>query len=227
MLNFKFELLQLQGAIKKQQLEIEKLQTDMQKLLNSKVKVSKLVKEQQKEFDKLQKANEKLRDILYQKAKKKELSCMQEVEFTDENIAAVRNMAICMTKEQIARRFNMSLSTYLKREEQIPELKEAYECGKHEFMAEATSRLVEHIRNNDTKMLQYFMDNGMKFRQQDQNQEQTQITISQDFIDKKLKIVSDNLHSEEDYENEIAKKYHDKIMSITITKTSKNEDDYQ
>lgn len=227
MLNFKFELLQLQGAIKKQQLEIKVLQDSMQKLLNSKVKVSKLVKEQQKEFDKLQKANEKLRDVIYQKAKKKELSCMQEVEFTDENIAAVRNMAICMTKEQIARRFNMSLSTYLKREEQIPELKEAYECGKHEFMAEATSRLVEHIRNNDTKMLQYFMDNGMKFRQQDQNQEQTQITISQDFIDKKLKIVSDNLHSEEDYENEIAKKYHDKIMSITITKTSKNEDDYQ
>ena len=227
MLNFKFELLQLQGAIKKQQLEIEKLQNDMQKLLNSKVKVSKLVKEQQKEFDKLKKENRKLQDVIYQKAKKKELSCMQEVEFTDENIAAVRNMAICMTKEQIARRFNMSLSTYLKREEQIPELKEAYECGKHEFMAEATSRLVEHIRNNDTKMLQYFMDNGMKFRQQDQNQEQTQITISQDFIDKKLKIVSDNLHSEEDYENEIAKKYHDKIMSITITKTSKNEDDYQ
>ena len=226
MLNFKFELLQLQGAIKKQQLEIEKLQNDMQKILNSKVKVSKLVKEQQKEFDKLQKANEKLRDVIYQKAKKKELSCMQEVEFTDENIAAVRNMAICMTKEQIARRFNMSLTTYLKREEAIPELKEAYECGKHEFMAEATSRLVDHIRNNDTKMLQYFMDNGMKFRQQDQNQEQTQITISQDFIDKKLKIVSDNLHSEEDYENEIAKKYHDKIMSITITKTSKNEDDY-
>lgn len=227
MLNFKFELLQLQGAIKKQQLEIEKLQNDMQKLLNSKVKVSKLVKEQQKEFDKLQKANERLTAIIKQKAKKKELSCLQEVEFTDENIAAVRNMAICMTKEQIARRFNMSLSTYLKREEQIPELKEAYECGKHEFMAEATSRLVEHIRNNDTKMLQYFMDNGMKFRQQDQNQEQTQITISQDFIDKKLKIVSDNLHSEEDYENEIAKKYQDKIMSITITKTSKNEDDYQ
>ena len=52
-------------------------------------------------------------------------------------------------------------------------------------------------------------------------------TVPQDFIDKKLKIVSDNLHSEEDYENEIAKKYHDKIMSITITKTSKNEDDYQ
>lgn len=227
MFNFKFELLQLQGAIKKQQLEIEKLQNDMQKLLNSKVKVSKLVKEQQKEFDKLQKANEKLRDVIYQKAKKKELSCMQEVEFTDENIEKVREMAICMTKEQIARRFNMSLTTYLKREEQIPELKEAYECGKHEFMAEATSRLVEHIRNNDTKMLQYFMDNGMKFRQQDQNQEQTQITISQDFIDKKLKIVSDNLHSEEDYENEIARKYHDKIMSITITKTSKNEDDYQ
>lgn len=207
MFNFKFELLQLQGAIKKQQLEIEKLQNDMQKLLNSKVKVSKLVKEQQKEFDKLQKANEKLRDVIYQKAKKKELSCMQEVEFTDENIAAVRNMAICMTKEQIARRFNMSLATYLKREEQIPELKEAYECGKHEFMAEATSRLVEHIRNNDTKMLQYFMDNSMKYRQQDQNQ----ITITQEFLDRPLKIVG----GDGNYEEEIAKKY-GKIMSITV-----------
>lgn len=225
MFNFKFELLQLQGVIKKQQLEIKALQDSMQKLLNSKVKVSKLVKEQQKEFDKLLKVNEKLQAIIHQKAKKKELSCMKEVEFTDENIAKVREMAICMTKEQIARRFNMSLKTYLRREEAIPELKEAYECGKHEFMAEATSRLVEHIRNNDTKMLQYFMDNGMKFRQQDQNQEQTQITISQDFIDKKLKIVNENLHSEEDYENEIAKKYHDKIMSITITKSPKNEDD--
>ena len=225
MLNFKFELLQLQGAIKKQQLEIKALQDSMKKLLNSKVKVTKLVKEQQKEFDKLRKENERLTAIIKQKAKKKELSCMQEVEFTDENIEKVREMAICMTKEQIARRFNMSITTYLKREEAIPELKEAYECGKHEFMAEATSRLVEHIRNNDTKMLQYFMDNGMKFRQQDQKQEHTQITISQDFIDKKLKIVSENLHTEEDYENEIAKKYHDKIMSITITKTSKNEDE--
>ena len=55
---------------------------------------------------------------------------MQEVEFTDENIAKVREMAICMTKEQIARRFNMSLTTYLNREEQIPELKKAFEIGK-------------------------------------------------------------------------------------------------
>ena len=216
MLNFKFELLQLQGAIKKQQLEIEKLQNDMQKLLNSKVKVSKLVKEQQKEFDKLQKANEKLRDVIYQKAKKKELSCMQEVEFTDENIAAVRNMAICMTKEQIARRFNMSLSTYLKREEQIPELKEAYECGKHEFMAEATSRLVEHIRNNDTKMLQYFMDNSMKYRQNDQSQ----ITITQEFLEKPLKIVS----GDGNYEDELMDKYYKKIMSIKIDNNANNEE---
>lgn len=207
MINFKFELLQLQGAIKKQQLEIEKLQNDMQKLLNSKVKVTKLVKEQEKKFDKLAKENDRLTAIIKQKAKKKELSCMQEVEFTDENIAAVRNMAICMTKEQIARRFNMSLNTYLKREEQIPELKEAYECGKHEFMAEATSRLVEHIRNNDTKMLQYFMDNSMKYRQQDQNQ----ITITQEFLDRPLKIVG----GDGNYEEEIAKKY-GKIMSITV-----------
>lgn len=212
MLNFKFELSQLQGAIKKQQLEIAKLQTDMQKLLNSKVKVTKLVKDQQKEFDKLQKANERLSNIVKQKVKKKELSCMQEVEFTDDNILAVRQMAICMTKEQIARRFNMSLSTYLKREEQIPELREAYECGKHEFMQEATSKLVDHIRNNDTKMLQYFMDNGMKFRQQDQNQ----ITITQEFLDRPLKIVS----GDGNYEQELMDKYHAKIMSIKVQTTS-------
>jgi len=216
MLNFKFELLQLQGAIKKQQLEIEKLQNNMQKLLNSKVKVSKLVKEQQKEFDKLQKANDKLRDVIYQKAKKKELSCMQEVEFTDENISKVREMAICMTKEQIARRFNMSLSTYLKREEQIPELKEAYECGKHEFMAEATSKLVDHIRNNDIKMLQYFMDNSMKYRQNDQSQ----ITITQEFLEKPLKIVS----GDGNYEDELMDKYYKKIMSIKIDNNANNEE---
>lgn len=216
MFNFKFELLQLQGAIKKQQLEIEKLQNDMQKLLNSKVKVSKLVKEQQKEFDKLQKANEKLRDILYQKAKKKELkakkkelSCMQEVEFTDYNIAKVREMAVCMTKEQIARCFNMSLTTYVKREQEIPELKKAYECGKHEFMAEATGKLVDHIRNNDVKSLFFYMNTVMKLSKENNNNE-TQITIAQDFLTQPLKIVGNG-----NYEDEISNKYA-KIMSITV-----------
>ena len=120
--NIPFEILQLQGAIKKQQLEIKALQDKLEKLLNSKVKVSSVLKSQQKEFEKLAKENARLRDKMSQKIVNKELSCMQEVEFTDENIAKVREMAICMTKEQIARRFNMSLSTYLKREEKFPEL---------------------------------------------------------------------------------------------------------
>lgn len=209
MLNFKFELLQLQGAIKKQQLEIEKLQTDMQKLLNSKVKVSKLVKEQQKDFDKLQKANDKLREVIYKKAKKKELSCMQEVEFTDYNIAKVKEMAVCMTKEQIARCFNMSLTTYVKREQEIPELKEAYECGKHEFMAEATAKLVDHIRNNDVKSLFFYMNTVMKLSKENNNNE-TQITIAQDFLTQPLKIVGNG-----NYEDEISNKYA-KIMSIAV-----------
>lgn len=208
MLNFKFELLQLQGAIKKQQLEIEKLQTDMQKLLNSKVKVSKLVKEQQKEFDKLQKANEKLRDVIYQKAKKKELSCMQEVEFTDENIEKVREMAICMTKEQIARRFNMSLTTYLKREEAIPKLKEAFEMGQGIFMEEVSSIFVQNIRSGCKTSLFYYLNNKMRMKEDTTGE--TQITIAQDFLTQPLKIVGNG-----NYEDEISNKYA-KIMSITV-----------
>jgi len=216
MLNISFEITQLQGAIKKQQLEIKALQDKLEKLLNSKVKVSSVLKSQQKEFEKLTKENARLRDKISQKIKKKELSCMQEVEFTDQNIAKVKDMAICMTKEQIARRFNMSLATYLKREEKLPELKEAYECGKHEFMAEATSKLVEHIRNNDTKMLQYFMDNSMKYRQNDQSQ----ITITQEFLEKPLKIVS----GDGNYEDELMDKYYKKIMSIKIDNNVSNEE---
>ena len=216
MFNISFEITQLQGAIKKQQLEIKALQDKLEKLLNSKVKVSSVLKSQQKEFEKLTKENARLRDKISQKIKKKELSCMQEVEFTDQNIAKVKDMAICMTKEQIARRFNMSLATYLKREEKLPELKEAYECGKHEFMAEATSKLVEHIRNNDTKMLQYFMDNSMKYRQNDQSQ----ITITQEFLEKPLKIVS----GDGNYEDELMDKYYKKIMSIKIDNNVSNEE---
>ena len=208
MLNFKFELLQLQGAIKKQQLEIEKLQTDMQKLLNSKVKVSKLVKEQQKEFNKLAKENEKLRDVIYQKAKKKELSCMQEVEFTDENIEKVREMAICMTKEQIARRFNMSLSTYVKREKQIPKLREAFEVGQGIFMEEVSSMFVQNIRSGCKTSLFYYLNNKMRMKEDSVNE--TQITIAQDFLTQPLKIVGNG-----NYEDEISNKYA-KIMSITV-----------
>lgn len=212
MLNFKFELLQLQGAIKKQQLEIKALQDSMQKLLNSKVKVSKLVKEQQKEFGKLAKENERLRNKLYEKIEKKELSCMQEVEFTDENIAKVREMAICMNKEQIARRFNMSLATYIKREEQLPALKEAYLVGCATFMEEVSSRFVENIRSGCKASLFYYMNNKMRMR--NDNNEETQITISQEFLNKPLKIVNGSGN----YENELMENYHKKIMSITVSK---------
>lgn len=208
MLNFKFELLQLQGAIKKQQLEIEKLQNDMQKLLNSKVKVSKLVKEQQKEFNKLAKENEKLRDVIYQKAKKKELSCMQEVEFTDENIEKVREMAICMTKEQIARRFNMSLSNYVKREKQIPKLREAFEVGQGIFMEEVSSMFVQNIRSGCKTSLFYYLNNKMRMKEDSAGE--TLITIAQDFLTQPLKIVGNG-----NYEDEISNKYA-KIMSITV-----------
>ena len=134
---------------------------------------------------------------------------MQEVEFTDYNIAKVREMAVCMTKEQIARCFNMSLTTYVKREQEIPELKKAYECGKHEFMAEATGKLVDHIRNNDVKSLFFYMNTVMKLSKENNNNE-TQITIAQDFLTQPLKIVGNG-----NYEDEISNKYA-KIMSITV-----------
>ncbi len=209
MLNFKFELLQLQGAIKKQQLEIKAIHDKLEKLLNSKIKVSNIVDKQSKENAKLIKENERLRNKITQKIEKKELACMQEVEFTDYNIAKVREMAVCMTKEQIARCFNMSLTTYVKREQEIPELKEAYECGKHEFMAEATGKLVDHIRNNDVKSLFFYMNTVMKLSKENNNNE-TQITIAQDFLTQPLKIVGNG-----NYEDEISNKYA-KIMSITV-----------
>src|SRR5574343_527067 len=173
MLNFKFELLQLQGAIKKQQLEIEKL-----------------------------------RDVRYQKEKKKELSCMQEVEFTDENIEEVREMAICMTKEQIARRFNMSLSNYVKREKQIPKLREAFEVGQGIFMEEVSSMFVQNIRSGCKTSLFYYLNNKMRMKEDSAGE--TLITIAQDFLTQPLKIVGNG-----NYEDEISNKYA-KIMSITV-----------
>lgn len=216
MLNIPFEILQLQGAIKKQQLEIEKLQQSVNSLLNSKVKITDVVKNQQKEFTKLFKENERLRDVIYQKAKKKELSCMQEVEFTDENIEKVREMAICMTKEQIARRFNMSLTTYVKREKQIPKLKEAFEVGQGTFMEEVSSIFVKNIRSGCKTSLFYYLTN--KMRMKEDNAGETQITIAQDFLTQPLKIVGSG-----NYEDEIANKYA-KIMSITVKNNIVDDD---
>lgn len=216
--NIPFEIIQLQGAIKKQQLEIKALQDKLEKLLNSKVKVSSVLKSQQKEFEKLAKENARLRDKISQKIKKKELSCMQEVEFTDENIAKVKDMAICMNKEQIARRFNMSLATYVKREEQIPALKEAYLVGCATFMEEVSSRFVENIRSGCKASLFYYMNN--KMRMKNDTNEETQITISQEFLNKPLKIVNGSGN----YENELMENYHKKIMSITVTKNRENDE---
>ena len=218
MQNISFEITQLQGAIKKQQLEIKALQDKLEKLLNSKVKVASVLKSQQKEFEKLAKENARLRNKLYEKIEKKELSCMQEVEFTDENIAKVKEMAICMNKEQIARRFNMSLTTYVKREEQIPALKEAYLVGCATFMEEVSSRFVENIRSGCKASLFYYMNNKMRMR--NDTNEETQITISQEFLNKPLKIVNGSGN----YENELTENYHKKIMSITVTKNRENDE---
>lgn len=211
------ELKSVNNAINKLKMELEKTNVKIAELTKNHNSLERKIFQQDEDIAGI----DKIKNAFVKKAQKKELACLKAVEFTDYNIAKVREMAICMTKEQIARRFNMSITTYLKREEEIPRLKEAYECGKHEFMAEATSKLVEHIRNNDIKMLQYYMDNGMKFKQQDQ----TQITISQEFIDKKLTIVNDNLTTDDDYENEIKKKFHNQIMSISISKDNQNEND--
>lgn len=211
------ELKSVNNAINKLKMELEKTNVKIAELTKNHNSLERKIFQQDEDIAGI----DKIKNAFVKKAQKKELACLKAVEFTDENIAKVRQMAIAMTKEQIARSFNMSLTTYLKREEELPILKEAFECGKHEFMAEATSALVNHIKNGDTKMLQYFMDNVMKMRQQDQ----TQITISQEFIDKKLTIVNDNLTTDDDYENEIKKKFHNQIMSITISKDNQNEND--
>ena len=218
--NIEFELLQCKGKLQKQQNEIDVLKQNHKKLEDGLKRISNILIIQKEEFSSLMNRNDKLQKKISKKIEKKELSCMQEVEFTDENIAKVQEMAICMTKEQIARRFNMSLKTYLEREEKIPELKKAFEIGQGTFMAEVSSILVQNIRSGCKASLFYYLNNRMKMKKED---EATNITITQEFLNKPLKIVNEKYSNELDYENEIANKFHNNIMSITVSKNSQNE----
>lgn len=219
-----FELLQCKGRLQKQQNEIDVLKQNQKKLEDGLKRISNILYIQKDEFSSLMSKNASLQAKLNEKIKKKELSCMQEVDFTDENIARVKNMAVCMTKEQIAKCFNMSLTTYLKREEQIPELKAAFEIGQGNFMEEVTNILVKHIRDGCKVSLHKYLENKMKMKA---DNTETQITISQEFLNKPLKIVNEKYTNELDYEKEIANKFHDNIMSITVSKNSQNKDDEQ
>mgnify|MGYP003342807173 FL=1 len=58
-----------------------------------------------------------------------------------------------------------------------------------------------------------------------QDQDATNITLTQEFLNKPLKIVNEKFTNEIDYENEIANKFHNNIMSITVSKNSQDEDD--
>ena len=127
-----------------------------------------------------------------------------------------------MTKEQIAKCFNMSLTTYLKKEEEIPELKAAFEIGAGQFMEEMASRLVNNIRSDCKASFFYYLNNKMKMKQ---DKEESNITITQEFLNKPLKIVNEKFTNEIDYENEIANKFHNNIMSITVSKNNQDEDD--
>lgn len=173
---------------------------------------------QNESLAKLDKYNEMYKKKLTRKHKKQELTCLKAEDFTEEHLAKVKQMAVCMTKEQIAKCFNMSLTTYVKREEELPALKEAFESGKHLFMAEATSKLVEHIRNNDIKMLQYYLNNVMKLAKEDS---QAHITICKEFLEKPLKVVS----GDGNYEEELLNKYKQKIMSISVIQSNSDEVD--
>jgi hypothetical protein len=208
--NINFELSQCKGKLQKQQNEIDGLKNN-QKILKAELD------ELKSEISKLMKKNHILQEKIKQKIKNKTLSCLQEVEFTDENIAKVREMSAFMTKEQIARRFNMSLTTYLKREEKIPELKKAFEVGLATFMEEATSIAVKHIRSGCRPTLFYFFNNKMKLKQ---DQEETAITITQRFLDRPLKIVSGSGN----YEEELMDKYRKKIASITLVESNSSSD---
>jgi DNA-binding XRE family transcriptional regulator len=218
MSNIEFELLQCKGQLQKQQNEINVLKENQKKLEDGLKRISNILIIQKEEFSGLMRKNDKLQEKINKKITKKELSCMQEVEFTDENIAKVREMAICMTKEQIARRFNMSLQTYINREEKIPELKKAFEIGQGTFMEEISSIFVQNIRSGCKASLFYYLNNKMRMKKED---EATNITITQEFLNKPLKIIN----GDGNYEEELMDKYHKKIMSISVVKNNHLEDE--
>jgi DNA-binding XRE family transcriptional regulator len=220
MSEIEFELTKCNNQLKHHKNEIDVLKENQKKLEQGLKRISNILIIQKEEFSSLMSKNDKLQKKISKKIEKKELSCMQEAEFTDENIAKVREMAICMTKEQIARRFNMSLQTYINREEKLPELKKAFEIGQGTFMAEVSNILVQNIRSGCKASLFYYLNNRMKMKKED---ESTNITITQEFLNKPLKIVNEKYSNELDYENEIANKFHNNIMSITVSKNSQNE----
>lgn len=217
-----FELVRCQGLIKKLQFEVEELK-NKQKVYDEFIKkINKFMDSQEYQNHIIKQDNLKIREKLNDRVKKKELAKLKPVQFTEKNIDRVRNMAICMTKEQIAKCFNMSLPTYLKKEEEIPELKAAFEIGAGQFMEEMASRLVNNIRSDCKSSFFYYLTNKMKMKQ---DQEATNITITQEFLNKPLKIVNEKFTNEIDYENEIANKFHNNIMSITVSKNNQDEDD--
>jgi hypothetical protein len=218
MSNIEFELTKCNNQLKHHKNEIDVLKQNQKKLEDGLKRISNILIIQKEEFSSLMRKNAILQEKISKKIDKKELSCMQEVEFTDENIAKVQEMAICMTKEQIARRFNMSLTTYLKREEKIPELKAAFEIGQGTFMAEVSKLLVKNIRTGCKASLFYYLNNRMKMKKED---ETANITITQEFLNKPLKIIN----SDGNYEEELMDKYHKKIMSISVVKNNPLEDE--
>jgi small-conductance mechanosensitive channel len=218
MSEIEFELTKCNNQLKHHKNEIDVLKQNQKKLEEGLKRISNILIIQKEEFSSLMSKNARLQEKINKKIEKKELSCMQEAEFTDENIAKVQEMAICMTKEQIARRFNMSLTTYLKREEQIPELKAAFEIGQGTFMAEVSNLLVQNIRSGCKASLFYYLNNRMKMKKED---EATNITITQEFLNKPLKIIN----SDGNYEEELMEKYHKKIMSISVVKNNPLEDE--
>ncbi len=218
MSEIEFELTKCNNQLKHHKNEIDVLKENQKKLELGLKRISNILYIQKEEFSSLMSKNAKLQEKISKKINKKELSCMQEVEFTDENIAKVQEMAICMTKEQIARRFNMSLTTYLQREEKIPELKAAFDIGQGTFMAEVSNMLVQNIRSGCKASLFYYLNNRMRMKKED---EATNITITQEFLNKPLKIIN----SDGNYEEELMDKYHKKIMSISVVKNNPLEDE--
>lgn len=218
MSEIEFELTKCNNQLKHHKNEIDVLKENQKRLELGLKRISNILIIQKEEFSSLMSKNARLQAKIDKKIEKKELSCMQEAEFTDENIAKVQEMAICMTKEQIARRFNMSLQTYMNREEKIPALKAAFDIGQGTFMAEVSNLLVQNIRSGCKASLFYYLNNRMKMKKED---EATNITITQEFLNKPLKIIN----SDGNYEEELMDKYHKKIMSISVVKNNPLEDE--
>lgn len=63
-----------------------------------------------------------------------------------------------MTKEQIAQALGMSVSTYMQRQVEMPELAEAFEQGRAKGVADVTGKAIAMAMKGNKDMVKFYLD---------------------------------------------------------------------